>query len=483
MIKRFSLNYALLSLALDAALTVAALAIAHTYRTVWLGWVWPEAWLPGRAQAQAIPPNLWLWVVLLWQGVFAVTSVYDPRRNYRAVDEFQALAFAEALACLALAGLLYLSERAVARWLFVFYVVLSVVFLFGWRVIARVVFRLRHGGASPQRVLIVGAGEVGQRVAETIAAHRWTGLTLVGYLDDDPAKRDNGNGAGGGAPTDAPVLGTVEEAPRLITEHAIDEVVIALPQRAWARLNQLVVALHALPVHLRVVPDYFALTLHRAEAEDFAGIPMIDLRAPALNPYQRLVKRVFDLVVGSVLTLIALPIIGVLAIAIKLDSPGPVFYRAPRVGENNRTFNMLKLRSMVADADARRDEVLRTTEDGTITFKRPDDPRITRVGRFIRRTSLDELPQLFNVLRGDMSLVGPRPELPWLVDLYEPWQRKRFAVPQGMTGWWQVNGRSDKEMHRHTDEDLYYVQHYSLWLDLMILVRTVFVVLRGRGAY
>jgi lipopolysaccharide/colanic/teichoic acid biosynthesis glycosyltransferase len=127
--------------------------------------------------------------------------------------------------------------------------------------------------------------------------------------------------------------------------------------------------------------------------------------------------------------------------------------------------------------------VLRTTEDGTITFKRPDDPRITRVGRFIRRTSLDELPQLFNVLKGDMSLVGPRPELPWLVELYEPWQRKRFAVPQGMTGWWQVNGRSDKEMHRHTDEDLYYVQHYSLWLDLMILARTVFVVLRGRGAY
>jgi len=192
MIKRFSLNYALLSLALDAALTVAALAIAHTYRTVWLGWVWPEAWLPGRAQAQAIPPNLWLWVVLLWQGVFAVTSVYDPRRNYRAVDEFQTVALAEVVACLALAGLLYLSERAVARWLFVFYLVLNVVFLLGWRVIARIAFRLLRGGATPQRVLIVGAGEVGQRVAETIAAHGWTGLTLVGYLDDDPAPGTRG---------------------------------------------------------------------------------------------------------------------------------------------------------------------------------------------------------------------------------------------------------------------------------------------------
>jgi len=320
-------------------------------------------------------------------------------------------------------------------------------------------------------VLIVGAGEVGRRVAETIAAHAWTGLTLVGYLDDDPAKHGNG------------VLGAIEDAPRLVVEHAVDEVVIALPQRAWARMNQLVVALHALPVHLRIVPDYFALTLHRAEAEDFAGIPMIDLRAPALNPYQRLVKRAFDLVVGSILTVVALPVMGVLAIAIKLDSPGPVLYRAPRIGENNRTFDMLKLRSMVADAEARRGEVMRTAEDGAVTFKRPDDPRITRLGHFLRRTSLDELPQIINVLKGDMSLVGPRPELPWLVELYEPWQRKRFAVPQGMTGWWQVNGRSDKEMHRHTDEDLYYVQHYSLWLDLMILARTIFVVLKGRGAY
>ena len=155
MFKRFSLNYALLSMAVDAALTAAALALSHFFRTTWLGWVWPSWW--DVRVGQAIPMVLWPVVVLLWQGVFALTSVYDPRRNYRAVDEFQAVAFAEALACLALAGLLYLSERAVARWLFVFYVLLSVVLILGWRVLARVAFKLLEGRATPQRVLIVGA--------------------------------------------------------------------------------------------------------------------------------------------------------------------------------------------------------------------------------------------------------------------------------------------------------------------------------------
>jgi lipopolysaccharide/colanic/teichoic acid biosynthesis glycosyltransferase len=138
---------------------------------------------------------------------------------------------------------------------------------------------------------------------------------------------------------------------------------------------------------------------------------------------------------------------------------------------------------MVVDADKLQDLVSHVEDDGTLVFKTANDPRVTRIGRLIRRTSIDELPQLLNVLNGDMSLVGPRPELPWLVEEYEPWQRKRFAVPQGITGWWQINGRSDNPMHKHTEQDLYYIQHYSWWLDILILWRTVSVVLRGKGAY
>jgi lipopolysaccharide/colanic/teichoic acid biosynthesis glycosyltransferase len=174
---------------------------------------------------------------------------------------------------------------------------------------------------------------------------------------------------------------------------------------------------------------------------------------------------------------------GVIAIAIKLDSPGPVIFKQKRVGENGRLFLMYKFRTMVAGAEERMEEVIQRDADGHLVHKFPDDPRITRLGRFLRRTSLDELPQFINVLKGEMSLVGPRPEMPILVEQYQQWQLKRLAVPQGITGWWQVNGRSDKPMHLHTEDDLYYIQNYSLLLDLQICLKTGWVILRGKGAY
>jgi len=184
-----------------------------------------------------------------------------------------------------------------------------------------------------------------------------------------------------------------------------------------------------------------------------------------------------DLVVSAGLLITCGPLMLLIAILIKLDSPGPAIIRQQRVGENGRLFEMLKFRTMRAGEEQR---VPKLT-DGL--HKRPRDPRVTRLGRFLRRYSLDELPQLINVLKGEMSLVGPRPELPWLVERYESWQRRRFAVPPGMTGWWQVNGRSERPMHLHVEDDLYYIRNYSLWMDLVILLRTVPAVLSGRGAF
>ena len=168
---------------------------------------------------------------------------------------------------------------------------------------------------------------------------------------------------------------------------------------------------------------------------------------------------------------------------IRFGSPGPIFYISERVKENSELFGMIKFRTMHVNADKLLDQVIKQDENGNVIHKRPDDPRLTKIGSFLRKTSLDELPQLINVIKGDMSLVGPRPELPRFVDCYELWQRKRFTVPQGMTGWWQVNGRSDKPMHLNTEDDIYYIQHYSIWLDIKILAKTILVVLRAKGAY
>jgi lipopolysaccharide/colanic/teichoic acid biosynthesis glycosyltransferase len=195
-----------------------------------------------------------------------------------------------------------------------------------------------------------------------------------------------------------------------------------------------------------------------------------------------MVKRLFDLMMGSISLIVCAIPMALIALTIKRDSPGPVIFRQQRIGENRKMFWMLKFRTMTVDADAQLNAAIQQAEEPFL-FKRPDDPRVTRVGRWLRQLSLDELPQLFNVLKGEMSLVGPRPELPWLADQYADWQLKRFNVPQGMTGWWQVNGRSEKPTLAKTRDDLYYIQNYSLLLYITILWKTISAVVRRKGAF
>jgi exopolysaccharide biosynthesis polyprenyl glycosylphosphotransferase len=471
MLKRFTLKYVLMALMFDVACVIAALRLG-TYLRVTLPYGLVE--FNPRFPEGLPQPAFYYMAVLLWVILALVASLYDPRKNYKAVDEFQTLTITLGVFWLAVAGVLYFSFRDTSRVLILYAVGISALAAMFWRVVMRVAFRVQQRRlAGETRVLIVGAGMVGHRVAEMIELYHWAGLRLMGYLDDDGQKRL----------ADRTVLGTLDDILRVVQEYQVNDVVLALPPDAHERLNRVVSQLHELPVNVRIIPDYFSLALYRATIEDFGGIPMINLRDPALNDYQRLVKRMFDLVAGTAITLLVLPLMVVVALAIKVDSPGRVIFRQKRVGENGRLFDMYKFRSMIVNAEALQEQVIQVDEEGHIIHKVKDDPRVTRVGRLIRRWSLDELPQFFNVLKGDISLVGPRPEMPWLVDEYAPWQRKRFAVPQGITGWWQVNGRSDKAMHLHTDEDLYYIQNYSLWLDIFILLKTPWAVLRGKGAF
>jgi lipopolysaccharide/colanic/teichoic acid biosynthesis glycosyltransferase len=196
-----------------------------------------------------------------------------------------------------------------------------------------------------------------------------------------------------------------------------------------------------------------------------------------------MIKRAFDVFFGFLVLIPALPFMAISALLVFLEDGAPALIRQKRVGENGRVFEMLKFRTMVRNAEELQSQVEKQDANGNLIHKSKEDPRVTRVGRLLRRFSLDELPQLFNILAGTMSFVGPRPEMPFLVEKYQPWQRKRFAVPPGLTGWWQVSGRSERPMHLHTEDDLYYIQNYSIWLDLQILVRTVWVVLIGKGSY
>lgn len=473
MLRRSNINFALFLFLSDLALTDLALHAAKLMRlTLPYGEVKPQA-------PYFIFPA-WLYVAVpgIWAAVFLIMSVYDSRRTLKAIDELQSIMVAVSFATLVWAGLAYFFLREFSRVLFVYFFFLDLAFLIGWRIILRLALRLWHGGwpHSAQRVAIVGAGKVGCRIAEMLLDYGWAGITLVGFLDDDRSKQVD-------LPTPPPILGTLDEAPQIVSGQRIDELIIALPLRAHKRLVELVLHMQRLPVRVHVVPDLFDLSFFRATIDEFGGIPMVGLRDPAIEGFPRLVKRAFDVLVASLALLLGWPAMIAIAVAIKLDSPGPVIFKQQRVGENGRLFWMYKFRSMVQDAEQRRDEVITQTDDGQLIHKHVDDPRVTRVGRFIRRASLDELPQLINVLKGEMSLVGPRPELPWLVERYAPWQRKRFAVPQGITGWWQVNGRSDKPMHLHTEEDLYYIQNYSLLLDIQIMWKTLGTLFKRKGAY
>ncbi len=468
MLRRFSTNFAIFSIFLDLLLVDLALFAAAELRS-------PLSILPFLQDVDYIPlPGiLYLIFPLMWVGVMIVFAVYDGRKNLRVMDEFASLALGSMMAMISLAGVLYFSYRDVSRFLFLMAAGLAFLLMILWRSTARLIFRRKGLHSQVRRVLILGAGEIGRQIEDQVRRQPYMGLSLVGFLDDDPAKREKFSD----------VFGSLDQTRKMVQERNIDDVIISLPLAAHERLTQVVCQLQDLPVRVWVIPDYFALTLHRAQVDELANIPMLDLRAPALSEYQRMIKRGFDLVLTLLLLPFALPVMAVVALAIRLDSPGPLFYRPRRAGENSREFHMYKFRTMVVGADQMLAQVMCTDAGGNLVHKLPNDPRVTRVGRFLRHTSLDELPQLFNVLAGDMSLVGPRPEIPELVEQYNLWQRKRFAVPQGMTGWWQVNGRSDKPMHLHTDEDLYYVQHYSIWLDLQILFRTAWVVVRGKGAF
>ena len=472
MLNKYKTRWLGFTILLDTGLTILALALARWLRSYFpRGYYLDETFSfatldkPLHFSYVALIPV----VVTVWLVVFTALSVYDMKYILNQFDRAQPIFVAITGAVFVFAGLAYFFFRDLSRFLFLYFYILDAIFLVGWRKLAfHFLKENAFRGLQPRhRILIVGQGQLAKDVSSAIQAFAWSGLELVGFVSEKP------NG-----------VATVETIKRKVAELEVDEVIFALPPGHQQLLQKLVYQLQPLSVNLRLVPDVIDLVFVRATIEDFAGLPLIGLRQPAISTFDRLVKRVFDIVATSLLLILSLPLVLLIIALIKFGSKGPVFYSAQRIGEGGKIFNMYKFRTMVVDADQRETELL-VQDNGTIGFdKQPDDPRVTRIGRFLRRTSLDELPQLLNVLKGDISLVGPRPELPWLVDRYEPWHYQRFAVPQGMTGWWQVKHRDkQQEYDVRVEDDLFYIHNYSFLLDLRILWLTVGAIFRRDGAY
>jgi exopolysaccharide biosynthesis polyprenyl glycosylphosphotransferase len=470
MLRRFSTNFAVFSIAIDLFIVTLSLWAVNQLRPLLNEFPFVKT----INQPSPIPLVLFFIFPLVWVLMMLAFSVYDGQKNLSVLGEYTNFILASLLVGITLAGILFISYRDFSRVTYFSFFIVAFFALISWRGVGRTLYRQRHEHEGLQtKVLIVGAGPLGRDIEARMEEQSHLGVMFYGFLDDDLRKRE-------GHPD---ILGSIEEARLHIQNNHITDVVVALPVRAHEKMNYLVRELEDQPVHIWIVPDYFSLSLHHTEMHDFLGVPMLDVRAAALTEFQRLVKRTFDLVVTSGILIFALPVMGIVALLIWVFDGTPILFTQLRVGENGKVFKIYKFRTMVRNAEALQKEVETVSEKGELIHKTKNDPRITPLGRFLRRFSLDEWPQFFNVMRGTMSLVGPRPELPYLVALYQSWQRKRFSVPQGLTGWWQIHGRSDKPMHLHTEDDLYYVQNYSLWLDIKIIILTIWIILRGKGAY
>jgi exopolysaccharide biosynthesis polyprenyl glycosylphosphotransferase len=416
-----------------------------------------------------LPVFLYFLFPALWVVIFSAASLYDGKKYLRISDELAGVTISSIIAAICLAGILFLSYREVSRALFLAFAAMSFVLCVAWRLVARLVFRLRQQHlTTTKRILIIGDPATAKKIHKHIEKNSNTGVQAARVAF--PFDKEKGVYS-------RLQIYTIRQS---IEDEGITDLVISIPTGAIQGINELLESLDDLALNIWVGLDFLDLSFAETKVEDFYGVPMLDLRAVALSEFDQLIKRMFDIIFTLLAMVVILPLMLITGTLITIFDGFPIFFNQERVGQNGKLFKVHKFRTMVKNAE-QQEKGEGSSED--VPHKLRNDPRVTRLGKILRRLSLDELPQFFNVLAGDMSIVGPRPELPHLVDQYERWQRKRLTVLPGITGWWQVTGRSDKMMHLHTEDDIYYVQNYSIWLDFQIIIRTLWVVIIGRGAF
>ncbi len=408
---------------------------------------------------------------------FEIGQVYRPWRDDTMRGEIARIVRAWMFALLSVVSIVALvrlhvwlasSYRWIATW-----GILGLLFMLAARtLLSKMLCWLRERGWSQGRIVMVGLNQMAVSVSRQLNNSPWAGLHVIGYVDDQSNAQN---------PTEdfsLPRLGTLKELASVVSREAVDEVWVSFPLHGDSRGEEVLHELRHLPVSIRLVIDCFAFKQSKfLYLNDVAGIPTLDVSVSPLHGVNRYIKEIEDRLLAFILLIVASPLMLLIALGVKLSSPGPVFYRQERVGWNNRSFIMLKFRSMPVDVEAKTGPV----------WAKPGEKRTTPFGAFLRKTSLDELPQLINVLRGDMSLVGPRPERPDFVEVFKdqvPNYMKKHMVKAGITGWAQVNGwRGNTDLNRRIEHDLYYIQHWSVWFDLEIALRTLVTGFINKNAY
>jgi exopolysaccharide biosynthesis polyprenyl glycosylphosphotransferase len=405
-----------------------------------------------------------------WIGVLWYHGLYRPRARWTVRTEGLAIGRAAFVMALITGTVLFAIKMPdVSRLFLIFLFPSQWLLTLATRIALRITFeRMRARGLNARYVLVVGAGPRAQAFAAKLEAHRELGLRIRGFVDDDSFE----------LPARWRYLGNLDSLETLLHSEVVDEVAIVLPMSKFAEMNAIAHLCEEEGKIVRVPMDILDRAFAAGRVEDLDGTPVYSLVSGPDRVAAFVVKRLFDLVIAGLAIVVASPFLLAIAAWIRLRDGPPVLFRQVRVGLHGREFTVLKFRTMVRDAEDRYGEVVGLSD--ARAFKVTNDPRITPIGRFLRRTSLDELPQLWNVLKGEMSLVGPRPAPPREVAGYDLWHRRRLSMKPGITGLWQVSARSSDDFDDRAQLDLSYIDRWSLWLDLKILVRTVPAALEGR---
>ena len=453
---------------------LATITVSHIFSKLSLG-----EFLSLRIRIQNV--IIFLGILLLWHQVLASFGIYGSRRLSRRRDEALDISKATLLGSLLMYATALIFHVTMMNYIFVGVFWGSVTFItVASRVVVRSVLRqFRMRGKNLRDMLIVGTNDEAVQLARKIETSPWLGYRIVGFVDEEWPGLEKFHQHGYSLSCD------LDHLREFLRANVVDEVVVTLPMRSkHSHASEIARLCEEQGIFLRFASNIFNLKHGRAQAEDFDGASHIThSTGNASEGWPMIIKRAVDFTVALVLIVILSPLLLVTAIIIKLTSPGPVLFLQKRLGLNKRRFHICKFRTMVADAEVRMKEVEHLNEQSGPVFKIKNDPRITPVGKFLRRTSIDELPQLFNVLKGEMSLVGPRPMAVRDYEGFsEDWQRRRFSVRPGITCLWQVLGRNSIPFEKWMELDLQYIDRWSLWLDLEILLRTIPAVLKGSGA-